>query len=125
MDALAVQREMIRRTIREHLDKEKRLGPQGIKVLSLFFIDAVDRYRRYDEDGNQVKGDYALMFEEEYRGFANDRDYHTLFQGVDLSKAPKKSTTATFPSTRRAAGRTPPRIIRPTATTRSAPTTSS
>ena len=37
----AVQREMIRRTIREHLDKEKRLRPQGIKVLSLFFIDAV------------------------------------------------------------------------------------
>ena len=87
VDALAVQREMIRRTIREHLDKEKRLGPQGIKVLSLFFIDAVDRYRRYDEDGNQVKGDYALMFEEEYRRLANHPDYHTLFQGVDLSKA--------------------------------------
>ena len=41
VDALAVQREMIRRTIREHLDKEKRLRPQGIKVLSLFFIDEV------------------------------------------------------------------------------------
>ena len=87
VDALAVQREMIRRTIREHLDKEKRLGPQGIKVLSLFFIDAVDRYRRYEEDGSQVKGDYALMFEEEYRRLANHPDYHTLFQGVDLSKA--------------------------------------
>ena len=61
--------------------------PQGIKVLSLFFIDAVDRYRRYGEDGNQVKGDYALMFEEEYRRLANHPDYHTLFQGVDLSKA--------------------------------------
>ena len=87
VDALAVQREMIRRTIREHLDKEKRLGPRGIKVLSLFFIDAVDRYRAYDEEGNQVKGDYALMFEEEYRRLANHPDYHTLFQGVDLSKA--------------------------------------
>ena len=87
VDALAVQREMIRRTIREHLDKEKRLGPQGIKVLSLFFIDAVDRYRRYDEGGNQVKGDYALMFEEEYRRLANHPDYRALFQGVDLSKA--------------------------------------
>ena len=90
VDALAVQREMIRRTIREHLDKEKRLGPQGIKVLSLFFIDAVDRYRRYDEDGNQVKGDYALMFEEEYRRLANHPDYRALFQGVDLSKAPEE-----------------------------------
>ena len=87
VDALAVQREMISRTIREHLDKEKRLGPQGIKVLSLFFIDAVDRYRGYDEDGNQVKGDYALVFEEEYRRLANHPDYRTLFQGVDLSKA--------------------------------------
>ena len=86
-DPLAVQREMIRRTIREHLDKEKRLHPQGIKVLSLFFIDAVSRYRRYDEDGNPVKGDYALMFEEEYRRLANHPDYRTLFQEVDLTSA--------------------------------------
>ena len=87
VDALAIQREMIRRTIREHLDKEKRLRPQGIKVLSLFFIDAVNRYRRYDEDGNPVKGDYALMFEEEYRRLANHPDYRTLFQEVDLTSA--------------------------------------
>ena len=87
VDALAVQREMIRRTIREHLDKEKRLRPQGIKVLSLFFIDAVNRYRRYDEDGNPVKGDYARMFEEEYRRLANHPDYRTLFQEVDLTSA--------------------------------------
>ena len=75
---------MIRRTIREHLDKEKRLRPQGIKVLSLFFVDAVDRYRRHDEAGNPVKGDYALMFEKEYRRFGNHPDYCELFQGVDL-----------------------------------------
>ena len=87
VDALAVQREMIRRTIREHLDKEKRLLPQGIKVLSLFFIDTVARYRNYDEEGNPVKGDYALMFEEEYRRLAAHPDYHTLFQEVDLTTA--------------------------------------
>ena len=58
---------MIRRTIKEHLEKELRLRPQGIKVLSLFFIDSVERYRKYDEDGNPVKGDYAVIFEEEYR----------------------------------------------------------
>ena len=87
VDALAVAREMIRRTIREHLDKEKRLRPQGIKVLSLFFIDAVDRYRRYDEDGNPAKGDYALLFEKEYRRLANHPDYQTLFQEVDLTSA--------------------------------------
>ena len=87
MDADAVQRQMIRRTIREHLDKEKRLRPQGIKVLSLFFVDAVDRYRRYDEAGTPIKGDYATMFEEEYRRFANHPDYRTLFGEVDLAAA--------------------------------------
>ena len=84
VDRLAVQREMIRRTIREHLDKEKRLRPQGIKVLSLFFIDAVDRYRRYDDEGNPVKGDYARIFEEEYRRLAGHPDYRALFEGADM-----------------------------------------
>ena len=87
IDVLAVQREMIRRTIKEHLDKEKRLRPRSIKVLSLFFIDAVDRYRQYDRDGNSVKGPYARIFEEEYRRLAKHPDYHTLFQEVDLSRA--------------------------------------
>lgn len=87
VDGLAVQREMIRRTIKEHLDKERRLKPQGIKVLSLFFIDEVARYRQYDADGNPVKGDYARIFEEEYRRLANHPDYRTLFAEVDLSRA--------------------------------------
>ena len=87
VDALAVQREMIRRTIKEHLDKEKRLRPQGIKVLSLFFIDAVDRYRQYDADGNGVKGDYARIFEEEYRRAAKLPAYQSLFAEVDLASA--------------------------------------
>lgn len=64
-----------------------RLRPLGIKVLSLFFIDAVDMYRRYDEDGNASKGPYALIFEEEYRRLARHPDYHTLFAEVDLSRA--------------------------------------
>ncbi len=87
VDALAMQREMIRRTIKEHLDKEKRLRPQGIKVLSLFFIDEVALYRQYDADGNPVKGAYARIFEEEYRRFANHPDYRTLFEEVDLRRA--------------------------------------
>ena len=86
VDQLAIQREMIRRTIREHFDKEKRLHPQGIKVLSLFFIDAVDRYRRYEE-GNPVKGDYAQIFEEEYRRLSRHPDYQMLFEGVDIDTA--------------------------------------
>lgn len=87
VDALAVQREMIRRTIREHLDKEKRLRPLGIKVLSLFFIDAVNRYRQYDADGNPVKGDYARIFEEEYRRAAKLPAYQSLFAEIDLASA--------------------------------------
>ncbi len=87
VDVLAVQRQMIRRTIREHFDKEKRLRSQGIKVLSLFFIDAVNRYRQYDEDGNAIKGIFARMFEEEYRRLANLPDYCTLFQEVDIATA--------------------------------------
>jgi type III restriction enzyme len=86
VDALAVQREMIRRTIREHLDKEKLLGPKDIKVLSLFFIDSVERYRQYDKDGNPVKGDYARIFEEEYRRAAKLPAYKSLFVEVDLSQ---------------------------------------
>ena len=87
LDALAVQREMISRTIKEHLSKELRLAPQGIKVLSLFFIDSVERYRQYDADGNQVKGDYAKIFEEEYRRLAKHPDYQSLFKEVDMSTA--------------------------------------
>lgn len=87
VDPLAVQRQMIHRTIKEHLDKEKRLRPQGIKVLSLFFIDAVEKYRSYDVDGNPVMGDYARIFEEEYRRLAKHPDYQSLFIEVDLTKA--------------------------------------
>ena len=85
VDAAAIQRQMIRRTVREHFDKEKRLRPQGIKVLSLFFIDAVERYRRYDGEGNAVKGDYARIFEEEYRRLSGHPDYLSLFKEVDFA----------------------------------------
>jgi type III restriction enzyme len=87
VEPLAVQRQMIHRTIKEHLDKEKRLAPQGIKVLSLFFIDSVEKYRQYDAGGNPVKGDYARIFEEEYRRLAKHPDYQSLFKEVDLTTA--------------------------------------
>jgi type III restriction enzyme len=87
VEPLSVQRQMIARTIKEHLDKEKRLAPQGIKVLSLFFIDAVEKYRQYDAEGNPVKGDYARIFEEEYRRLAKHPDYLTLFKEVDITTA--------------------------------------
>jgi type III restriction enzyme len=84
---LTIQRQMIRRTIREHLDKEVRLRPHGIKVLSLFFIDAVNMYRRYDDDGNAVRGPYAEIFEEEYTRLAAHPDYRSLLQGTARAAA--------------------------------------
>lgn len=85
VEPLAIQRQMIKRTIKEHLDKERRLAPQGIKVLSLFFVDAVELYRKYDAEGNAVKGDYASIFEEEYRRLARHPDYQSLFKDVDVT----------------------------------------
>lgn len=61
-----IKRKLIAKTIEEHLDKEVKLNPKGIKVLSLFFIDTVAKYRQYDEEGNPSNGDYAQIFEEEY-----------------------------------------------------------
>jgi len=83
-DQNALERQMIRRTIQEHLDKELRLTPLGIKVLSLFFIDRVERYRTYDEYGRAHKGEYAEIFEEEYRRAARHPDYQKLFKDVDV-----------------------------------------
>ncbi|MER8472746.1 DEAD/DEAH box helicase family protein [Mesorhizobium sp. M1328] len=85
VDADGLKRLMIRRTIHEHLEKEKRLAPLGIKVLSLFFIDAVEHYRSYDEDGNPVKGKYARLFEEEYRRAAKLPEFGSLFKEVDMT----------------------------------------
>jgi restriction endonuclease len=78
VEPLSVQRQMIRRTIREHLDKQLHLRAHGIKVLSLFFIDVVERYRRYDDNGNAVQGPYAQIFEEEYRRLAANPVYQEL-----------------------------------------------
>lgn len=87
-----LKRLMINRTIKEHLVKEKRFATLGIgvKVLSLFFIDSVEYYRQYDEDGNWVKGKYAIMFEEEYRKLAQNNDYKSLFKNVDIDTEVKE-----------------------------------
>jgi type III restriction enzyme len=62
-----IRRIQIRETIETHLERERQLFHQGIKVLSLFFIDEVAKYKQYDKDGNEKNGLYADMFEEEYR----------------------------------------------------------
>ncbi|WP_415519607.1 MAG: type III restriction-modification system endonuclease [Desulfovibrio aminophilus] len=61
---MAIRRIQIREAIKSHLEKEQLLFSQGIKVLSLFFIDEVVKYRDYSQDDE--KGDYARIFEEEY-----------------------------------------------------------
>ncbi len=102
VDQQAVQREMIRKAIREHLEKEKRLHPHGIKVLSLFFVDKVANYRDYDSDGNPIKGEFALIFEEEYRRIANHPNYRALFEGVDdLTDAAERAHEGYFSIDRR------------------------
>ncbi|WP_064198433.1 MULTISPECIES: type III restriction-modification system endonuclease [Emticicia] len=66
------RRIQIRETIKSHLQKERNLFYQGIKVLSLFFIDSVEKYRVYGEQGEEKLGEYAQLFEEEYRNAVLD-----------------------------------------------------
>lgn len=68
----AFRRVQIRETILSHLQKEKQLFDKGIKVLSLFFIDSVEKYRIYDEAGEQALGEYAEIFEQEYKNAVNE-----------------------------------------------------
>ncbi len=65
-DERSFRRVQIRECILSHLQKEKELFSKGIKVLSLFFIDSVDKYRIYNEAGEEELGEYATIFEEEY-----------------------------------------------------------
>lgn len=72
-----MRRIQIRETILSHFEKEEKLFNMGIKSLSLFFIDEVAKYRQYDEDGNEVLGEYGQMFEQEYINVLNE--YITMF----------------------------------------------
>ncbi len=66
-----LRRIQIREAIKSHFEKERMLFHQGIKVLSLFFIDTVAKYRRYDETG-ESSGEYAQIFEEEYKNLLSE-----------------------------------------------------
>lgn len=84
VDDKAIKRLQIKMTIEKHLEKELKLHSHGIKVLSLFFIDKVANYRIYDKEGNPNKGQYAVMFEEEYRKLVTKPKYRTLQNGSDI-----------------------------------------
>ena len=73
-----MRRIQIRETILSHFEKEEKLFNLGIKCLSLFFIDEVAHYRKYDDEGNELLGDYGVMFEEEYTNVLND--YITIYE---------------------------------------------
>lgn len=66
-----LRRIQIRETILSHIERERKLFYKGIKVLSLFFIDEVVHYRKYDKSGNAEKGGFAKIFEEEYNDIIN------------------------------------------------------
>ncbi|MDQ3539236.1 MAG: DEAD/DEAH box helicase family protein, partial [Chloroflexota bacterium] len=76
-----VMRAQVHETVREHLEKELRLTSQGIKVLSLFFIDRVANYRQYGEDGAESLGKIGQWFEESYRELTSKGRFASL--GVD------------------------------------------
>lgn len=89
------RRVQIRECILSHLQKEKQLFGQGIKVLSLFFIDTVEKYRVYDEVGEQQLGEYAQIFEEEYDKVKNEfldlfqQEYNDFLKDTDPGKVHK------------------------------------
>ena len=91
VDEEHIIRIQIRETIRSHFEKEKELFKMGIKVLSLFFIDEVAKYKYY-ENGVALKGDYAKIFEEEYTKVLNeyrnlvDDDYREYLDSFDTVK---------------------------------------
>ena len=78
----------IRETIKAHFRKEASLFKRGIKTLSLFFLDEVANYRKYDEDGQQMLGRYGEIFEQEYRAELNnnqnmfDADYMSYLGSI-------------------------------------------
>ncbi|MEK1939902.1 MAG: DEAD/DEAH box helicase family protein, partial [Pseudomonas sp.] len=87
VDEAAMRRIQIREAVKAHFQKEMMLFSRGIKVLSLFFIDEVAKYRQYDETG-EVAGEYAQIFEEEYNAYLievmtlEDTPYNRYLKGI-------------------------------------------
>ena len=79
----------MRKTIEEHLKKELKLKPKGIKVLSLFFIDRVANYKEYLPDGNSSQGKFARWFEEIYADLISKPVFRSLddYQIQEIHKA--------------------------------------
>lgn len=87
MDEEQITRAMIRATIEEHMKKEVKLRPKGIKVLSLFFIDQVSDYRQYDAARNRKPGPLVQIFEQEYEKVMRMPQYRSLYDDNALPAA--------------------------------------
>ena len=98
-----MRRVQIRETILSHLEKEAQNFRLGVKTLSLFFIDEVARYRQYDEDGNELPGEYGRIFEEEYLSvLAEYRNFlDPSICNTSMAFLPMRPTGAISASTRR------------------------
>src|SRR3989339_635883 len=70
-----VMKVQVDKAVKEHFHKQRNLKENGIKVLTLFFIDRVANYRSYDEAGKEVPGKFALWFEEIYKKYANEAKF--------------------------------------------------
>lgn len=88
-----IRRIQIRETILSHIQRERELFYKGIKVLSLFFIDEVAKYKQYDAAGQSMNGIYADMFEEEYNNIISnlkiktgEDDYLKYLQSIPAEK---------------------------------------
>lgn len=94
----ALRRIQIRETIRAHFEAERALFDQGIKVLSLFFIDEVAKYKGYDEDGKELAGEYAAAFEEEYEQLLKEEKdlFNTPYQKFLEQIAPTETHSGYF-----------------------------
>lgn len=90
-----VRRIQIRETIKSHFEKEESLFRQKIKCLSLFFIDKVAKYRDYNDDGEELLGEYGKIFEEEYNAYLKNNmeefsaEYKSYICSVDVQKTHK------------------------------------
>lgn len=90
-----MRRIQIRETIASHLEKEEKLFNMGIKTLSLFFIDEVAKYRKYDDNGDDILGEYGVMFEQEYNNLVNayitllDTPFQKYLKGIDVKNTHK------------------------------------
>jgi len=74
VDELHIRTIQIREAISSHIEKERELFAKGIKVLTLFFIDEVAKYRAFDDKGNQIRSEYEEIFEYEYNNAISQRE---------------------------------------------------